>query len=221
VCAEAGIEVMVSLQRRFNPIYTAFPQLCDLIGEPFLIDAAYTMTVDPAAGWRADAVQAGGGCVIDMGYHIIDLLLWYFGMPDRVLAQLSAVARPELEYDAEDTASITIGYDTGLFGTILLSRCVPPKTESLRVVGTAGAVHLQRGRIQRMRSNGDIVESLSRDRAWPAAAAAQIDHFCRVLRGERPNSSGPAAHLAHAAFVDACYQSEATGAFANPRDLTS
>jgi len=29
VCSDAGIELMVTLQRRFNPIYTSFPQLAD------------------------------------------------------------------------------------------------------------------------------------------------------------------------------------------------
>lgn len=33
-----------------------------------------------------------GGCLLDMGYHLVDLLLWYFGMPQRVLAQCSATA---------------------------------------------------------------------------------------------------------------------------------
>jgi predicted dehydrogenase len=71
------------------------------------------------------AIPAGwGGCIIDMGYHLVDMLLWYFGMPDRVLAQHSASARPEQDYDAEDTATITFGYGSGLFGTALLPRCV-------------------------------------------------------------------------------------------------
>ncbi|MGW2540182.1 Gfo/Idh/MocA family protein [Kitasatospora sp. NPDC001574] len=58
----------------------------DQIGTPFLIDGQYTFhTDDPGAGWRGDVSQAGGGCIIDMGYHIVDLLLWYFGMPNRII----------------------------------------------------------------------------------------------------------------------------------------
>ncbi|MGH8933230.1 MAG: Gfo/Idh/MocA family protein [Egibacteraceae bacterium] len=93
----------VTLQRRFNPIYTTFCQLYDQIGRPFVLDAEYTVyTDDPASGWRGDVSLAGGGCIIDMGYHMIDMLLWYFGLPDRVLAGFSAAARPDLDYDAED-----------------------------------------------------------------------------------------------------------------------
>lgn len=219
VCAESGIEVMVTLQRRFNPIYTSFHQLYDQIGQPFLIDASYTMTVDPGSGWRGQSRLAGGGCIIDMGYHVVDMLLWYFGMPDRVLAQYSSDARPDLDYDAEDTASIAFGYDSGLFGNVLLSRCVSPRTETIRAMGTRGTVVLERGRIQRLRPDGEVVESLSREQSWPSAARAQVDHFCRVLYGQRANTSSPESHLAHAAFIHACYASAHSRGFVNPKEL--
>lgn len=219
LCADAGIELMVTMQRRFNPIYTTFHQLYDQIGEPFLIDARYTMQVDPAAGWRGQSRLAGGGCIIDMGYHMIDMLLWYFGLPRRVLAQCSAAARPDLDYDAEDTACISFEYESGLFGSALLSRCISPKTELIRVMGTRGTVELERGRIQRVRPDGQIAESLSREQSWPSAATVQVDHFCRVIRGERPNLAAPESHLAHAAFIEAAYESAEQRCFVNPKEL--
>jgi predicted dehydrogenase len=66
--------------------HTAFRQMADQIGTPFFVDAQYILAVDdPAAGWRGRSDLAGGGCLVDMGYHVIDLLLWYFGLPDRIL----------------------------------------------------------------------------------------------------------------------------------------
>lgn len=219
VCADAGVELMITMQRRFNPIYTTFHQLYDQIGEPFLVDVRYTMHVDPAAGWRGQLRLAGGGCIIDMGYHVIDMLLWYFGLPTRVFAQCSATARPDLDYDAEDTACISLSYDSGLFGSVLLSRCIAPKTESIRVMGTRGVVEVQRGRIQRIHPDGQVIESLSREQSWPSAATVQVDHFCRVIRGERANLATPESHLAHAAFIEAAYASAERGCFVNPKEL--
>ncbi|MGH3620606.1 MAG: hypothetical protein ACRDQ5_02295, partial [Sciscionella sp.] len=65
-CESAGIELMVAPQRRFNPSYTSFTQLADQIGTQFMAD--------------------------DMGYHLIDMILWYFGLPDRVLGDMSMSA---------------------------------------------------------------------------------------------------------------------------------
>ena len=99
LCEQTGIHLMVTLQRRFNPIYTSFTQLADQIGTPFVVDAAYTLHVpDPSDGWRGKAEHAGGGCIIDMGYHLVDMILWYFGLPDRISADLSMSARPDRSY---------------------------------------------------------------------------------------------------------------------------
>lgn len=219
-CTTAGIELMVTLQRRFNPIYTSFQQLADQTGTPFIVDARYTFhTEDPSGGWRGHTDQAGGGCVIDMGYHLIDLILWYFGQPDQIQANLSASARPDRQYDAEDTALVQFSYDYGLYGSLLLSRYIGPKREEITLVGSKGIVQLEHGRIRRLRNDGQVVESLAREHAWPAAATCQIDHFCRVLDRTRPNLSSPQDNLAHMAFIAACYQSARTGRPVTPKEM--
>lgn len=219
-CERAGIHLMVTLQRRFNPIYTSFHQLADQIGTPFVVDAAYTLHIaDPSEGWRGHINRAGGGCVIDMGYHLVDMLLWYFGLPDRILADMSINARPDRDYDAEDTALIHFSYDSGLYGSFLLSRFIGPKTEQIRLVGSKGIVHLERGRIQRLTNDGEVVESLAREQAWPSAAVSQVNHFCRVVEGLRPNVSGPRENLAHLSFIQGCYESARTRTYVNPKEL--
>jgi predicted dehydrogenase len=218
-CEQAGIELMVTLQRRFNPIYTSFTQLADQIGTPFMVDAAYTLHVaDPSDGWRGQCAAAGGGCVIDMGYHLIDMILWYFGLPDRVLADMSVGARLDRSYDAEDTALIHFSYDSGLYGSLLLSRFIGPKSEQIRLVGNSGIVHLERGRIRRLTNDGEVVESLAREQAWPSAAASQINHFARVIEGLRPNVSGPRQNLAHMSFIASCYESAQRRMYINPKE---
>jgi predicted dehydrogenase len=219
-CAATNIHLMVTLQRRFNPIYTSFQQLADQTGTPFMVDARYTFyTDDPSEGWRGRSDKAGGGCIIDMGYHLLDMILWYFGLPDRVLASVSVSARPDRNYDAEDTALIHFSYDTGLYGSLLLSRYIGPKREEITLVGSKGIVHLERGRIRRLKNNGEVIESLAREQAWPSAATCQIDYFCRVIDGNRPNISGPAENLAHMRFIAACYESARTHAYVKPKEI--
>lgn len=183
-CEQADIHLMVTLQRRFNPIYTSFTQLADQIGTPFVVDAAYTLhTSDPSDGWRGRTAAADGGCIIDMGYHLIDMILWYFGLPDRVLADTSMSARPDRNYDTEDTALIHFSYDSGLCSSLLLSRFIGPKAE------------------------------------WPSAAVSQIDYFCRVVEGVRPNMSGPRENVAHLSFIAGCYESARTRTYVKPKEL--
>ncbi|GGU41484.1 Gfo/Idh/MocA family protein [Streptomyces violascens] len=219
LCDKTGIELMVTVQRRFHPIYTAAVQLLEQIGQPYLVEGRYTFHCpDPAAGWRGRTSLAGGGALMDMGYHLIDLLIWYLGLPDRVLANTSTAALPDADYDAEDTALVHLAYDCGLYGFLLISRSAAPKAEQLAVTGPRGAVVIGRGRVRRLAPDGQLIESLTREPAWPSAATAQIDYFCRVLDGERTNPSGPSAHVVHAAFLAAAYTSQTSRTPADPKE---
>ncbi|KOU53630.1 Gfo/Idh/MocA family protein [Streptomyces sp. WM6378] len=218
-CDKSGIELMVTVQRRFHPLYTAAVQLLEQIGQPYLVEGRYTFHCpDPAAGWRGQASLAGGGALMDMGYHLIDLLIWYLGLPDRILASASTAAHPDAQYDAEDTALVHLAYDSGLYGSLLISRSAGPKTEQLTVTGPRGAVVIERGRLRRLAPDGQLIESLTREPAWPSADAAQIDCFCRVLDGERTNPCGPRSHVAHTAFLAAAYTSQTSLTLVDPKE---
>jgi len=215
-----GIEIMTTLQRRFNPIYTSFHQLADQIGVPFFVEVKYTLYVNnPHKGWRGARELAGGGCILDMAYHMIDLIIWYFGLPDMIYSRFSTKARPENTYDAEDTATVIFSYEKGLNGNMIISRYLPPKTEYMNVVGTNGIINLQRGKISRHKNNGEQIEKLERDKAWKTASTAQIDYFCKILRKEKKNIGGPQYHLQHASFIDACYLSQKQNKVINPKIL--
>lgn len=220
LCDKNEIQLTTTLQRRFNPIYTTFFQLRDQIGQPFFVDAKYTLFVeDPHKGWRGSKDKAGGGCIIDMGYHLIDMIIWYFGLPDKVHAEFSCGAKPDERYDAEDTTSILFSYDNNLHGSLMLSRYYPPKIEYIKVIGNKGIIEVERGSIRRLKSDGEIIESLVRENAWPVAATNQIDYFCRVIKGERENMGSPEYHLQHVSFIDACYKSKQEGRYVSPKDL--
>ncbi|MGW1199153.1 Gfo/Idh/MocA family protein [Streptomyces sp. NPDC002536] len=219
-CDKAGIELMVTVQRRFHPVYAAAFALLGQIGDPYLVEGRYTFHCpDPAAGWRGRASLAGGGCLADMGYHLIDLLIWYLGLPDRVLAHTSTAAVPGAEYDAEDTALVHLAYGSGLYGSLLVSRSAGPKTEHLAITGPHGTLAIDRGVVRLLDPAGQVVESLLREPAWPCPPAGLIDRFCRVLDGTAPNTSGPAEHLPHAAFLAAAYASAATHRPADPKEF--
>ncbi|MEV4500864.1 Gfo/Idh/MocA family protein [Streptomyces klenkii] len=220
LCDKAGIELMVTVQRRFHPVYPAALALLDRIGTPYLVEGRYTFhRPDPAAGWRGRAKLAGGGCLADMGYHLIDLLIWYLGLPDHILADTSTAAVPGAEYDAEDTALVHLAYDRGLYGSLLVSRSAGPKTERLAITGPHGTLAVERGTARLLDPGGQVIESLLREPAWPCPPAVQIDRFCRVLDGTAPNPSGPAEHLPHTAFLAAAYASAATNRPADPKEF--
>ncbi|MDE1827947.1 MAG: Gfo/Idh/MocA family oxidoreductase [Candidatus Micrarchaeota archaeon] len=221
IVAQNKIHLMVTLQRRFNPIYSAFFNLLDLIGKPFYLEGKYSMFVEnPGEGWRGKKESAGGGVIIDMGYHIIDLLIWYFGLPDFVHADFSAYAKAMPKYDAEDTASIMFTYtDRKLNGILSFSRYIPPKTEQFKIVGRNGRIEIENDRIRRFKNDGQLVETLSHENESLLSGPSQIEYFCKVVRGESENHCSVEAQLNNMAFIEACYHSKLLGRYVNVKEV--
>ncbi len=218
---ENNVKIVTTLQRRFNPIYSTFFQLINKIGRPFYIELQYTLFIEkPYEGWRGKKELAGGGCLIDMGYHIIDLLMWYFGLPDRVFAEISFAAKENFIYDAEDTARVIFRYSKKKFwGSLFVSRVIPPKKEFIDVYGTRGSIHIERGKIERRSSSGELLESLTRKYSWPSAAQDQLGYFVQVVRGNKENITSPEFHFNHLAFIEAAYKSTRENRYINPKDF--
>lgn len=218
----------VTVQRRFNPIYRTFHQLKSYIGKIYSIEGAYTMNVAALdTGWRASKDLSGGGALVDMGYHFVDLLIWYFGMPTSVTARMTRGNRPGQKYDVEDTAHLLFDYhhlefqyDEKVVGNFVISRVYPEKQERVRVFGTNGVVEVSRGLIRRTDINGKEIERLERQGGWPSAAVDQLDHFAERIRQFVPGSLPDyTEHLQHVAVIEAAYQSDRSGVSCRPEQF--
>jgi predicted dehydrogenase len=66
------------------------------IGDVFAVDLVFHNAYGPDKTWFRDPVLAGGGCVIDLGIHLVDLALWMLGGPkvETVDSRLFAGGRP-------------------------------------------------------------------------------------------------------------------------------
>ncbi|MHA1344634.1 MAG: Gfo/Idh/MocA family protein, partial [Promethearchaeota archaeon] len=119
-----------------------------------------------------------------------------------------------------DTAQVIFKYEIkNIWGSLLISRVIPPKQEYLNVYGTRGIIHLERGKIERYLSNGKLQESLKREYSWPSAARDQIEYFIKVIRGEKKNISGPKFHYNHLSFIEAAYKSRKNHQYINPKKI--
>jgi predicted dehydrogenase len=88
------------------------------IGRPFAIELVFHNAYGPDAPWFYDRASAGGGCVIDLGVHLVDLALWLTGFPAVTAAasQLLASGEPLRACDArvEDYAVAQLLLDGGI-----------------------------------------------------------------------------------------------------------
>jgi len=52
------------------------------LGDVFAADLTFHNAYGPGAGWFWDPKLSGGGCLIDLGVHLVDLALWMFDFPE-------------------------------------------------------------------------------------------------------------------------------------------
>jgi predicted dehydrogenase len=95
------------------------------IGEVYAADLVFHNAYGPDKPWFYDATLSGGGCVMDLGVHLVDLLLWTLGFPrvDAVSADLYAGGRKlrAKENPVEDYAVATLNLETGAVARLACS----------------------------------------------------------------------------------------------------
>ena len=75
------------------------------------------------SGWMLDPARAGGGCLRNLGSHLLDLFLLLTGEEARVVgAQVSASVHRQA---VEDYASVQLRSSSGVLGTIEVGNTVP------------------------------------------------------------------------------------------------
>lgn len=120
------------------------------IGEPFAADLVFHNAYGPDKPWFYEVASAGGGCVIDLGIHLVDLLLWMLGNPaiETVTSQLYGAGRPLAKpiETVEDYALATLRLASGLTARLACSWKLSAGCDCVieaSVFGTRGAVRLR------------------------------------------------------------------------------
>jgi predicted dehydrogenase len=76
------------------------------LGTVFAADLTFHNAYGPGAGWFWDPTLSGGGCLIDLGVHLVDLALWMFDFPNVTASgsMLLRGGRPVQSGEVEDYA---------------------------------------------------------------------------------------------------------------------
>jgi predicted dehydrogenase len=100
----------VDLSYRHTAACAALRERIAAIGPVHAVELVFHNAYGPDKPWFRDPLLAGGGCVIDLGTHLVDLLLWMLDFPgvERVEARRWLGGRPAGEADAEDFCLATL-----------------------------------------------------------------------------------------------------------------
>jgi predicted dehydrogenase len=201
--------LQICVQRRFSKLYKTTKELLNKIEKIYSIYIEYALNLDAdamATGWRSDRKISGGGAVIDMGYHIIDLLTYIFGVPDKIYAQLNYNTLGN-NYSIEDTMKAMMSFSNRqINANVLLTKIFNQKSEEIHIIGTNGTVKLSGRKVSFLNSNSDELESHS-FATKDHEVDAQLDYFIKNSDRHK-NNKLLSDQLINMAIIDAIYKSD-------------
>ncbi|NVB79055.1 MAG: Gfo/Idh/MocA family oxidoreductase [Kofleriaceae bacterium] len=119
------------------------------VGRPYAVDLVFHNAYGPDAEWFYKKDASGGGCVIDLGVHLVDLALWLFDYRTvvQVDSMLHAGGRPLVvgSDKVEDYASVQLQLDGGISVRLACSWRISAGRDAVieaSIYGTAGGVAL-------------------------------------------------------------------------------
>jgi predicted dehydrogenase len=117
-CRQAGIQFGTAFMMRFHSQHQAALKIVQegKLGKPVYGRAQLSCWYPPIEGaWRQNPAQGGGGSLIDMGGHSIDLLEMYFGP----VAKVSCFVHNTVQaYRSEDSAVAVLLFENGAIATV-------------------------------------------------------------------------------------------------------
>jgi predicted dehydrogenase len=118
------------------------------LGRVFAADLVFHNAYGPDKAWFYDRSQSGGGCVMDLGVHLIDLILWLFDFPDvlEVSSTLLARGSPVAAGVVEDYAVTQLSLASGMVVRLACSWRLQAGQDAVievNLYGTAGGASLR------------------------------------------------------------------------------
>lgn len=229
-CQEAGVRLGTALMMRFHAQHRAALELIrqGQLGKPVLARAQLSCWYPPIAGaWRQGSATGGGGALMDLGGHCIDLLQMFFGP---LKAVSCSITRTVHAYEVEDGAVATLQFENGALGIIDTFFCIPDESSrnALELYGSQGSIIAHgtigqgaRGEMTAYLKSAPSGYDAQQGRSSESGTVidptpvnmyrAEIEEFGRAILEEREPSNSGAIGLESQQVLAACYESARTG----------
>ncbi len=227
--AERGLRLGAAFMMRFQSQHRAALDLirAGRLGQPVYARAQLSCWYPPIAdAWRQDAGRGGGGSLMDMGGHCLDLLEMFFGPIERVACLLANAVHG---YAPEDGAVVSAAFENGALGTVDTFFSIPDESSEnvLELYGSEASILARNtigqgsaGTMRLIARGGAGSYNAQQDRTSagePIAPEpvnpyrAEIEEFGRAVLEGRPAPVSGEDGLRSQSLLAACYESARAG----------
>jgi len=229
-CRRADVQLGVGFMMRYHSQHRAALELIreGKLGKPVFARAQLSCWYPPIPGaWRQDPALGGGGSLLDMGGHCIDLLEMFFGPVSSVSCLTANLVH---NYPSEDSAVVSLQFANGALGVVDSFFCLRDESSKnvLELYGSRGGI-LAQGTIGQGWQGEMTTYLLPDDAGYNADQTrsngkgtpivpppvnmyqAEIEDFSQAVLDSRPLTESALAGLRSQKILTACYKSAKTG----------
>jgi len=215
----AGLVLAYALQRRFNPATDALRVrlAAGTLGEIYHARAVWTRTWGVPQGmgsWFTDPARAGGGALIDIGVHVLDLAWFLMGCPVPVTVSGQVYNKYPSLTRTDDSGFALIRFADRRSLQIEASWVLAQETEQMGVhlYGTGGGAHIDDNNLDLYTvSEQERVRTSLTLSGGQVAFTAQAANFVQAVRGEALPRTPATQGVQLMTMLEGIYQSAAQG----------
>jgi predicted dehydrogenase len=231
---ESGKVLMIGFVRRFGDDADLIMDLKNqgLFGDIYYVKASYLRRYGFPGGWFGNKAKSGGGPLIDLGVHCIDLCRYLMGNPKPLTVSGSVsykLGKPDLKdageisstrkadiFNVEDMATLYIKYDNGAVFYLDTSFCLNIKSPSgrIEIFGDKAGAKIEPDVELYTTMSGRMVDILPAKKAqfdFREGFRREIKHFVECVTLGIPCKSPGEDGLMVTKIIEAGYKSAETG----------
>lgn len=176
VCRQEGVLITVGLMMRFHAYHQKMKEIVESGKLGRIVSCRGQLTCwypDMPGNWRQQKSKSGGGALMDMGVHCIDLIQYITGAKAKKVAAL--IGTKTFQYEVEDSASVIFEMDNGANAYVDANFNIPDAAARCRleIYGTRGGM-LAEGTISQL-EGGKLDVVLSDDSLGYDAKQDRVD----------------------------------------------
>ncbi len=163
-CKKEGVKLGVGLMMRFHSYHQAMKQIIaeGKLGDVVSMRGQLTCWYpDIPNNWRQNKALSGGGALMDMGIHCIDLLQYITGLKATEVTGFAGTQT--FSYNADDSAAIVMKMENGALAMVDANFNIPDAAAKckLEIYGTKGSI-MAEGTVSQV-EGGDVSVLISDD----------------------------------------------------------
>ncbi|MBQ8310710.1 MAG: Gfo/Idh/MocA family oxidoreductase [Clostridia bacterium] len=236
-----GVKFMLAVPLRYDKAAVHARELVDegVLGDVYYGKTAYVRQRGIPGGWFSCTKYAGGGPIIDIGVHRIDLAWYMMGCPKPVSVMATAIYKigdyreepkidpvtgevsatnawsgaqvPDYKFDVEDSASGVFRFENG--AQLIFETAWSfngPVNNSTQIAGDKAGITLEPFKLYKADGEKLIEEAIEGDFSGDIFAN-EIDHFIDCIRNDKTPSSNIDQAVQLQAMLMGIYESSKTG----------